>query len=128
MDKLIMVAQVVIALGILNVWLLRFDRSTEWRGGGADSMKEEFEAYGLPSWFVGVVGFFKVLCAILLLVGIWVPAVTLPAALGLAVLMLGAVAMHLRIGDPLKRSLPALSVFVLCLAVILASAPGTGIG
>jgi hypothetical protein len=32
--------------------------------------------------------------------------------------MAGAVAMHLKVGDPFKKSLPALSVLALCAIII----------
>lgn len=117
METLRTVIQVVIPLGILNVWLLRFGKPTEWRGGNATTMKEEFQVYGLPEWSVGVIGVLKVALAVLLLVGVWLPSVTQPAAVGLAILMLGAVAMHVKVKDPLKKSLPAFSILVLSLYV-----------
>lgn len=116
----ILIIQVVIALGILNVWLLRFGKSTEWRGGAAMTMNEEFAVYGLPGWSVQVVGFLKLLCAACLIVGIWFPALTQPAAIALAILMLGAVTMHVKVKDPVKKSLPALTMLVLCLIVAFA--------
>ncbi len=111
------IIQIVIALGILNVWIFRFGKSTQWRGGGANNMKEEFQVYGLPGWSVQVIGFLKVLCAVGLIAGIWFPAVTQPAALVLATLMLGAIAMHVKVKDPAKKSLPALTMLILCLVV-----------
>lgn len=121
MDTLVIIIQIVIALGILNVWLLRFGRDTSWRGGSAENMKEEFEVYGLPTWFMWGVGFFKILFAVLLIVGVWIPSVTLPAAIGMALLMLGAVSMHIKVKDPLKKALPAFSLLVLCVIVIVAT-------
>jgi uncharacterized membrane protein YphA (DoxX/SURF4 family) len=119
MESIVLVSRIVIALALLNVWLLRAGKPTDWRGGNARNMKEEFEAYGLPGVFLWVVGFFKVFLAILLLVGIWVPSVTKPAAIGIAVLMLGAVSMHLKVRDPMKKSFPAFSLLVLSLVIIL---------
>jgi uncharacterized membrane protein YphA (DoxX/SURF4 family) len=113
----VIVIQLVIALGILNVWLLRFGKSTEWRGGSATNMSEEFAAYGLPAWTVPAVGFLKLACAAALIAGIWVPVLVRPAAIGLAVLMLGAVAMHVKVKDPAKKSLPAFIMLVLCVVV-----------
>jgi uncharacterized membrane protein YphA (DoxX/SURF4 family) len=78
--------------------------------GDAKNMKEEFAVYGLPAWSVGVVGFLKILLAALLIAGIWLPAVTKPAAIGMAVLMLGAVSMHIKVKDPLQRSLVLVAV------------------
>jgi hypothetical protein len=107
----------VIALGIFNVWILRAKKATDYRGGSAKSMKEEFAVYGLPLWFMCVVGAAKVALAILLLVGIGVPSLVRPAAVAMAILMVGAVSMHVKVKDPAKKSLPALSVLVLSIFV-----------
>ncbi len=116
------VNQVVIGLSILNVWLLRSRKATAWRGQQARNLKEEFDVYGLPPWFMRVVGFFKILFAVLLILGVWLPALTRPAAAGMAVLMLGAVSMHIKVKDPLKKSLPALTILALCVVVALVAA------
>jgi uncharacterized membrane protein YphA (DoxX/SURF4 family) len=107
------ILQVVIALGIYNVWLVRSGKPTDWRGGAAQNLQEEFEAYGLPKWAMGLVGFLKLLFATLLLLGIWYSPVVRPAAVGMLILMVGAVAMHVKVGDPPKRSLPAFTMLVL---------------
>lgn len=117
MRTIMVILQLTAAFGLLNVWLLRFNRRTAYRGGEAASMPEEFAAYGLPVWFAYVVGTLKVGAALALIAGIWFPAVVLPAAALICVLMLGALAMHARIGDPLRKSLPALGMLVLCLAI-----------
>lgn len=57
--------------------------------------------------------------AILLIVGVWVTPITKPGASGLVFLMLGAIAMHFKAGDPLKKSLPAMTIFVLSLIVAI---------
>ena len=113
MNTLSVLFQVLIALGIFNVWLLRFGRSTEWRGGDAQNMKEEFAAYGLPGWFMIAIGIAKVALASLLIAGLWLPDVTRLAALGMVALMLGAVSMHFKVGDPLRKSVPALSMLAM---------------
>ena len=120
MQTAVIIIQIVIALGIFNVWLLRFGQPTGWRGGAAVNMKEEFQVYGLPEWSVQVIGFLKLLFAACLIAGIWYPALTRPAAIGIAILMLGAVAMHIKVKDPLKKSLPALTMLIL--SVIVAAA------
>ena len=117
METFIVVLQVVAALGLLNVWLLRFNQRTAYRGGSAGSMREEFAAYGLPVWFAYVIGTLKIGAALALLGGIWLPRLVLPAAALVCVLMLGALAMHIKIRDPLTKSLPALGMLALCLAI-----------
>ncbi len=119
MKIIVAICQVIVGCGLLNVWLLRFGRATAYRGATAGSMLEEFAAYGLPAWFCYVVGFLKVTSAICLLAGLLYPWLVLPAAVVVAVLMAGAIAMHVKVSDPLKKYLPALSMLLLC-AVILA--------
>ena len=92
MGPILIVCQIAAALGLRNVWLLRSHRATSCRGGNAGSMREEFAAYGLPAWSV-VVG----------------------------VLMLGALAMHWKVRDPLKKSLPALAMLALAVTLVLGS-------
>lgn len=120
MDTIIVVAQVVVALTILNVWLFRAHKATAWRAGEATNMREEFAVYGLPPWFMRAIGVLKISFATLLIAGIWVPALTKPAASGLGFLMLAAVLMHFKAGDPVRKSLPAFTLFVLCAVIALA--------
>jgi len=117
MRLLVTACQIIVALGIFNVWVVRPGRATPFRGGSARNIREEFAVYGLPAWFMILVGTLKLMCATLLLAGLWFPALTQPAAIALAVLMLGAVSMHVKVRDPLKKTLPSVSVLVLCLVV-----------
>ncbi len=114
-----MLVQVVVALGIFNVWLIRFGKSSKWRGGNAQDMRAEFEAYGLPGWFMILIGISKIILACCLIAGFWFPAITRPAAMGLAALMLGAISMHIKAGDPIMKSLPATSMLAMSLFVAL---------
>ena len=114
-----LIAQVIVSLGILNVWVLRFNRATAYRGGSARNMREEFAAYGLPVWFMYFVGALKIILALTLLAGIWWESLVLPAAVAMAILMLGAVCMHLKVKDAPKKALPATVVLVLCLLAAL---------
>ena len=111
--------QLIVALGILNVWLLRSGKATSYRGGGAKNMLEEFKVYGLPFWFFCVIGVLKVSLAIALIVGIWYPPITQPAAIGMGLLMLGAFVMHVKVRDPIKKALPSLTVLAVCVAIAL---------
>lgn len=106
-------AQTASALWILNVWLRRFNKDTGYRGGEAKNMKEEFQEYGLSENAMYAVGAAKVGLAGLLLAGHAAPRLVRPASIGLAMFMLGAVGMHIKVGDPVKRYVPALSVFSL---------------
>jgi hypothetical protein len=116
---LVQICQIVVGCGLLNVWLLRFNKATAYRGGKASSMLEEFAAYGLPAWSCYLVGFLKVASAFALLAGLLYPVLILPAASIVAALMAGAIVMHLKVADPFKKSLPAISLLALCLLMMV---------
>jgi uncharacterized membrane protein YphA (DoxX/SURF4 family) len=113
------ILQVIIAAGLLNVWLLRSKSATAYRGGQARSLQDEFAAYGLPVWFFYLVGVLKIGSAILLIVGLWVPAVVLPSVAVIAVLMIGALAMHLKVKDPPLKSLPAFLMLLMSAGLLV---------
>ena len=117
MDYLLIALQVIVALSILNVWLVQNKKPTQWRGGNATTIIEEFKIYGLPVWMCFVVGTLKILFALGLLAAIWYPSFREQSALGLAALLLGSIAMHLKIKDPIKKSLPAFIFLTMCLYI-----------
>jgi uncharacterized membrane protein YphA (DoxX/SURF4 family) len=110
--------QVILALGLVNVWLVRRGSPTAFRGGAAESLEEEFAAYGLPQWVFFLVGVLKVGIAVVLLLGLWTPSLVPPAAGVLVLLMLGAIAMHLKVGDPPIKSLPALAMLAMSASLL----------
>jgi len=111
--------QLIVGLGILNVWIVRSGTATPYRGGEAKNLREEFASYGLPFWFMCVIGVLKVGLALALLTAIWIHSVAQPAAIGLGLLMLGAFAMHLKVKDPIKKALPSIAVCAMCAAIAL---------
>ena len=118
MNTLHIVLQVIIGLGILNVWFLRSGRKTSYRGRDASSLQDEFKAYGLPAWMFWLVGILKVGAALALLAGIVLPVLVDPAAAVMAVLMLGAITMHLKVKDAPGKFLPAATLLVLSLVLL----------
>jgi uncharacterized membrane protein YphA (DoxX/SURF4 family) len=121
MDRLSLASllQVIVGLGLLNVWLVRGRSATSYRGGTARTLRDEFATYGLPVVAFYLVGALKVGSAIVLIAGVWM---TLPvqAAAGLvAALMVGALAMHLKVGDPPMKSLPAALMLAMSAAIVL---------
>ena len=122
MEYVTIFIKVFIFFSIINVWFLRFNKPTPWRGAQAANMRNEFELYGLSETMLYLVGGLKVLAATLLLVSIWVPHLTLPAAGIMGILMTGAISMHIRVKDPLIKSLPALIFLLLSILLILSNA------
>ncbi len=119
MENLVLALKLVVALGILNVWIVRRVQPTPYRGQSAQTLREEFTAYGLPDWVFTAVGVVKVALAVALLSSIWVSALAQPSALALGGIMLVALGMHLKVRDPAIKSLPALVVLAMCLGIVL---------
>ena len=117
-DQLIYIFQIVIALSVLRVWIMNFNKPSRWRGGGAQNMKEEFIAYGLPSWIMYLVGTLKVVFSIGLIAGLWIPELVKFSASGIAIMMFFAIVMHVKIKDPISRSIPAITFLILSVLII----------
>ena len=81
----------------------------------AKPMVDQFKEFGLPSFAVVAVGLLEVLGAI----GLWIPKLSGFAAIGLAVLMVGAVTNHIKVKHPFKTVAPALILGVLSIAYII---------
>ncbi|NBS59923.1 MAG: DoxX family protein [Betaproteobacteria bacterium] len=113
------VLQAIVGLGLLNVWLIRAASATAYRGGAAKTIKEEFAAYGLPNAAMYVVGALKIAAGVILIAGLWMPLPVTIAAGVVAVLMVGALAMHLKVGDQPVKFLPAALMLAMCIAIVM---------
>lgn len=121
MNYLTIIVKLILGLGIINVWFFRFKRPSKWRGANTNSMLEEFRAYGLPKAMMYAVGTVKVSLALIILASLFFKSLAVWGASGLAAMMAGAIAMHMRIGDPLKKSIPAISLLALSLLLVFLS-------
>ena len=113
------ISMITVAAVVLNVWLFRFGKATIFRGGDATNMIEEFAAYGLSETMVYLVGGLKILAALGLLIGFFNKKTIIPAAGLMAVLMIGAIAMHFKIDDEAIKFLPAGLMFALSSLIIM---------
>jgi len=119
MENIKLLIQLIIALGIFNVWIINFGKKSKYRGGNASNMSEEFKTYGFQNWFMKLIGFLKLSMAILLVFGIWYTNLVEIAAFGIGTLMVGAIFSHLKIDDPFIKSIPALLMLILCSILIV---------
>ena len=104
---IIIALKIIVGISIINVWLIQPNKPSKWRGGDATTIIEEFNVYGLSKTFYKVVFVVKVGLAILLLASIKYDFLTLYSSLGLAALLLGSIAMHIKVKDALFKSFPA---------------------
>ena len=121
METITTIVQLIIATVIIFVWTIRYNWDTNYRGGDAKNLREEFKVYGLPNWSLPLVGTTKVALAVTLAAGIWIPLPVKEAAMFMAALMAGAVLMHLRIRtDPISKAVPAMTMLAMSLFVFAA--------
>lgn len=119
MEYLVILLKLIVAFSLLNVWLVQSNKPSKWRGGAAQTLKEEFQVYGLPKFTFYLVGFLKVGLAILLLLSIYYTDLKETAAYGLAILLSGSVLMHIKVKDVISKSFPAILFLSMCLAIAL---------
>jgi len=114
--------QIAIAFGLLNVWIVRFNRNTIYRGSNAHNMKEEFAAYNLPVWFMYAVGFLKVVIALVMIATLVLPNLMYPVGFYSLVLLsgliIGAISMHIKIKDSLIKMIPAIVMFAMTILIL----------
>jgi uncharacterized membrane protein YphA (DoxX/SURF4 family) len=94
--------QVLVAASIFLVWVVRYD-----------NIVAEFKQFGLPDWLRDLVGILKITYAVLLMIGIWREQFAVVGGIGTAVLMVAAVATHVRVKNPVPKMLPSLTLLIL---------------
>ena len=116
-EYIIIALKLIVGLSILNVWLIQPNKPSKWRGGDATTITEEFSVYGLSKTFYYIVFAVKVGLAILLLASIKYDIFSLYSSIGLAALLGGSIAMHLKVKDALFKSFPAFLFMIMNLII-----------
>lgn len=104
------IAQVIIALAIVIIWVFRFYK-----------VEVEFKGYGLSDLTRNMVGATKIILSTLLVAGIWYPDLVLVPALLMALLMVAAQFFHFKAKHPLLYHIPSLILLLLCLFIAAVS-------
>ncbi len=66
-----------------------------------------------------LVGLLKVGAGVVLVTGVWLDLPVQAAAGVVALLMVGAIAMHVKVGDPVGRSVPAALMLIMSAGIVL---------
>jgi hypothetical protein len=104
------IAQILVALAILIIWVFRFY-----------NVEKEFKSYGLSDLIRNMVGAAKISLSTLLIAGIWHPGLLFPSSLGMALLMIAAQYFHYRAKHPLLYFVLSFILLVLCLFIAAVS-------
>jgi hypothetical protein len=110
MNTLAHIAQVIIALSIVIVWVFRYD-----------NVKKEFKTYQLSDLTRNLVGASKISLATLLVAGIWFPELVLIPAVIMGLLMIGAQYFHFSVKHPLPDYVPSFVLLLLCIFIVAVS-------
>ena len=102
-----LILKIIVAVGILLAGVAKLL--------GAKPIAEQFEEFGLAPWMKRAVGVLEVAGA----AGLFIEPLALWAAIGLALLIIGAVGNHLKVKHPISQSAPAGLLFILSLLLIL---------
>ena len=126
MDTFLFLLKLTTALGVFNVWILRYNKKTNYRGGSATNLYEEFKTYGLSSWFMYFVGSVKILISLLFIISLFIndiyiikDFIELYGSIIMSFIMTAAIFMHFKIKDPIKKSIPALIMLTMYLLIII---------
>ena len=121
MELINAIIKLIIICGIFNVWLIRFNNPTPYRGSKAKTLHEEFKIYGYPTWFFYIIGCLKISFALCLAAGFWHQQFVTVGALGLSLLMAGAIISHIKVNDTLQKYIPASIMLLMSLFVLISS-------
>ena len=106
MENIAILAQLIIAIAILIVWVFRFD-----------NIVVEFKQYNLSDLIRSMVGASKIALATLLVVGIFYKEVVFISALLMAFMMVCAQIAHVKVKNPLSKYIPSFLLLILSLFV-----------
>ena len=96
-EVLIEALKIIAAVAVYFVWVVRYD-----------NIKKEFSDYKLPKTFRDLIGILKISFTVMLQFDD--SNLIIIGSLGIVILMLGAVATHLKVKNPPKTMLPALTI------------------
>ncbi len=105
------IAQILVALAILIIWVFRFY-----------NVEKEFKSYGLSDLTRNIVGASKIVLSTLLIAGIWYPDLLLGSSLAMALLMVAAQYFHFRAKHPWLYFVLSFLLLLLCLFIAAVSA------
>jgi len=110
-------SKIFLAISIIHVWSVNASKSSRWRAGDAQNLREEFRFYGYSRLSMYIVGFFKIGLSVMLIASLYYTSVSQLAAFGLAAFLISAIVMHIKVKDPWEKSLPAALFLLMALLI-----------
>jgi len=108
MENLLILAQLIISISVIFVWVFRRDNITT-----------EFKHFGISDLLQNIVGALKLSLATILILGIWYSELLFFSSLSMAFLMICAQYYHIKVKNPWHKFIPSFSLLVLCLFIAI---------
>jgi hypothetical protein len=107
-SSLIEMIKILVFSSVLFVWVIRYQ-----------NIVAEFRSFGYPDWLRDLVGITKIALVIMLMR----EDVSLQkvGTSGIMILMLAAMATHLKVKNPFPKMLPSMTLFGLCSLILVSS-------
>jgi hypothetical protein len=106
MEIIAVIAQLIVALSVLYVWVFRFE-----------NIIQEFKQYDLSDLVRNMVGASKISLSALLIAGVLFPGLVLFSSLGMAFFMFCAQLAHIKVKNPITKYIPSFVFLVLSLFI-----------
>ena len=106
-DILTILAEVIVALSVITVWSFRIE-----------NVKQEFKEYGYSDKFRNLIGLFKIMLSLLLIVAVWFPQYAIYPATLMGLLMIGSQYSHYKVSHKWQKFLPSFCLLILCTYIV----------
>ena len=106
MDNASILAQLIVSVSVISVWVFRYD-----------NIVLEFKQYDISNLLRNIVGASKISLATILILGIWYPELLVVSSLLMAFLMICAQFYHIKVKNPLIKYVPSFLLLVLSLFI-----------
>ena len=106
MDNASILAQLIVSISVISVWVFRYD-----------NIVLEFKQYGISNLLRNIVGASKISLATILILGIWYKELLVVSSLLMAVLMICAQFYHIKVRNPWLKYIPSFILLLLSLFI-----------
>lgn len=106
MENILILAQLIVSISVLIVWVFRYD-----------NIVLEFKQYGLSNLLRNIVGALKISLATILILGIWHQEFLFISSMAMAFLMVCAQLCHFKVKNNWMKFMPSLSLLILSLLI-----------
>ena len=106
MDNASIVAQLIVSISVISVWVFRYN-----------NIVLEFKQYGISNLLRNIVGASKISLATILILGVWYKELLVASSLLMAFLMICAQFYHIKVRNPWLKYIPSFILLLLSLFI-----------